>query len=133
MVVGVVGAIALGGCSSSAKHSSGNGTLPTQDTGVDGAGARMTVTGQLEGVGGPAGRPVRHWPGTIHVRGTVHMDVATDQHGRFHLRLPPGHYVLTGLSPQYGDNQYSCRAEDALVVSKGAGPPVRMNVLCQMK
>ncbi len=108
----------------------GPGSSPVVPNNID-LRATYVVTGHLEGVGGPVGGRVRHWPGTIHVQGPVHQDVATDAHGRFHLRLPPGHYVLTGHSPQYGDGRYPCQAEGSLVVTKGA--PVRMNVLCQMK
>lgn len=121
VVVAFATLLAMTGCSSHDNHAS---------PAVDGIGSRVTVTGQLEGVGGPAGAPVQHWSGTIHVQGPVHMDVATDANGHFHLRLPPGRYVQSGHSPQYGDGRYACRAEGSLVVSKGA--PVRMNVLCQM-
>jgi hypothetical protein len=106
----------------------GPGSSPAPDH-VDNP-ATYVVTGHLEGVGGPAGAPVQHWPGTIHAAGPVDVDVATDAHGRFQLQLPSGRYVLTGHSPQYGDGRYLCRAEGTLVVR--TGEPARMNVLCQM-
>jgi hypothetical protein len=123
---------ALGGCSSnSGDPRPVSGSPGDQLHPLDSIGTRVTVTGHLKGVGGPAGAFAQHWRGTIHVKGPVHMDVATDAHGRFQLRLPPGHYVLTGHSPQFGDDQYPCQARDSLVVTKGA--PVRMDVLCEMK
>jgi hypothetical protein len=117
-------------------HDSSSGGTPAASSShpgqvlVDGIGTRVTVTGRLEGVGGPVAR-VMHWPGSIHVQGPVHMDVATDAGGHFRLRVPPGRYVLTGHSPQYGDGHYLCQAAVPLIVTKGR--PVRMNVLCQMR
>jgi hypothetical protein len=128
LVVGFATALALTGCSSSGTGRSAAGTRPS--SAIDRIGTRVTVTGQLEGVGGPAGAPVQHWAGTIAVQGPVHVDVATDAHGRFHLRLPPGRYRVTGQSPQYGDGRYQCQARHSLLVVKGA--TVRLDVLCQM-
>jgi hypothetical protein len=99
------------------------GTLDSTPTSV--------VTGHLVGIGGPAGSPTRHWPGTIHVQGPLDLDVAADAHGRFRVHLAPGRYVLTGHSPRYGDGRYLCRARHALVVTEGK--PLRIDVVCQLR
>jgi hypothetical protein len=130
VLAGVASALLLAGCSSSGSGPAADGPSPPLQPIVDGIGHRVTVTGHLEGVGGPAARST-HWPGTIHVQGPVHLDVATDPHGHFRLHVPPGRYVLTGHSPWYGDGKYLCQGSGSLVVTKGA--PVRMNVFCQMK
>jgi hypothetical protein len=107
----------------------GSGSSPAVPTGRPPA--TYVVTGHLEGVGGPGGHAPSPWEGTVTWTGTQHGTAGTDNLGRFTLRLPPGRYVLTGHSPQYGDGTYLCRAVGALVVTKGA--QVRMDVLCQMK
>jgi hypothetical protein len=128
VLVGLTATLAVTGCSSSGSGSASVGALPQHS--VDGIGTRVTVTGRLEGVGGPAPGAPRPWPGTVSWRGPTHGTVTVDAHGRFALSLPPGRYALTGHSPRYGDGAYLCRASRALVVRVGA--PAHLNVLCQM-
>jgi hypothetical protein len=120
----VAGVLALSSaCGSAPSPQSSTGAAPTDSP--------VAVSGHLEGVGGPAPGAPRAWQGTVSWHGSSSGTVATDSDGAFDLALPPGHYVLTGHSPQYGDGAYLCRAGRPVVVH--AGQPLRVDVLCQMK
>ncbi len=110
----------------------GSGSIPESQTGITPADTSVVVSGHLEGVGGPAPGAPRPWQGTVTWRGSsTSGTVSTDPDGAFELALPPGHYVLTGHSPQYGDNAYLCQAGHAVVVRPGR--PRQVDVLCQMR
>jgi hypothetical protein len=91
----------------------------------------VTVTGHLETIGGPAPGTPRPLSGTVSWSGRSNgtVDVAAD--GGFALSLAPGHYELTGHSPQYGDGTYLCQSSKPLVVQRAE--PAHLDVYCQMR
>jgi hypothetical protein len=97
----------------------------------DGIGTRVTVTGRLTAVGGPAPGASRAWPGTVSWRGPTDGTVRTDSSGVFHLRIPPGRYLVTGHSPRYDGGAALCQAPGALVVRRGEA--VRVDVVCRLR
>lgn len=97
----------------------------------DAIGTRLVVSGHLAGVGGPAPGTPQPWPGTVSWTGPTHGTVRVRADGHFSLSLPPGHYVLTGHSPRFGDGAYACQATHPVVV--GTQGPQRMDVFCQLR
>jgi hypothetical protein len=104
-------------------------STPPQESG-DAIGTRVTVSGAVAGVGGPAPGAPRPWPGTVSWRGPTHGTVRTDGSGRFVLSLPPGRYVVTGRSPRY-DGAGVCRTVHRTVVVRRVS--LHVDVLCQLR
>ncbi|WP_151083832.1 hypothetical protein [Nocardioides cynanchi] len=123
--------LALAGCGTSDSGSPAGAVTGPTTPAHDGIGARVHVSGRLEGVGGPAAQPPRPWPGTVSWTGPTHGTVRVGHDGSFTLDLPAGRYLLTGHSPAYGDGRYVCQAPHPLVVRPGA--PAHLDVLCQMR
>lgn len=80
-----------------------------------------SVEGQLLISGGPAPGKSRPSEGEVSARNESGQSyaVSVPATGKFTLHLPAGTYSLTGSSPQFGNGQYKCLAQQKVTVSKG--------------
>ncbi|MCU1488573.1 MAG: hypothetical protein JWN67_5319 [Actinomycetia bacterium] len=90
---------------------------------------RVAVSGVLRMTGGPSGASQPGAPGEVTFTSSALAATATaGPDGTFRLQLPPGTYTATGTSPQYGDSQGICRADQPVVV--GAHGTAGLVVAC---
>jgi hypothetical protein len=85
----------------------------------------------LVGIGGPVRTAVQHWPGTVHLKGTVLTDFGTDPRGRFSTAVPAGTYPVTATSPSYDGGRGECRVPGGVRLS--ADHTTHVRVVCQLK
>jgi hypothetical protein len=88
------------------------------------------VAGHLQLVGGPVNVTIPV-AGSITVQGDVERTVEVGSDGVFSIAVPPGRYLLTGHSPQYGGGEGLCgRGAKPVVVKTGVTTSV--DVACDM-
>jgi hypothetical protein len=57
--------------------------------------------------------------------------VASDEHGRYHVDLPPGPYTVSLAFPSWAGARPSCQAVD--VVVSASGPPAPVDLRCEIQ
>ncbi len=94
---------------------------------------RVTVTGVLEAVGGPAPGSPRPLSGTIYLRSESQSTVnaPAGRAGRFSVSLLAGSYTVTGRSSEYEGGHAGCPGPRLVVVYNRPVPPVEVS--CQEK
>ena len=77
------------------------------------------VTGVLRMTGGPSGATQPGVPGKVFFDRDGERTTATaSPDGTFSVSLSPGEYQVTGMSPQYGSGQGTCRTDASLKVGR---------------
>jgi hypothetical protein len=92
-----------------------------------------TLTGTLQGAGGPPGDGPRSLNGRITLYGSGgHItDISVGANGRFSVPITVGTYTVSGNSPRYEGGSAQCHAAGPVTVTKGATSNVQVDCQAQ--